>query len=213
MKTIIHSPQDQFLSTFIVLQLRILFWCALKSNSVKSLYLQLECLETLRILLQASFVEIRLMARALLIYLIPSHEEDSEYNLRLLQEDELSALVQWLNIDIPGPFSYPITYIRAFLPLLECFCKVPENVIVLLQSDIPVLLGDLINDDILSNTVDQEYVASVLWTLMNFDESGENEPMSKKKSDDNDCTGKQQCVFLHEWILIHIMEMYFICSC
>ena len=179
---------------------------------MKSLYLQLECLETLRILLQASFVEIRLMARALLIYLIPSHEEDSECNLRLLQEDELSALVQWLNIDISGPFSYPIMYIRAFLPLLECFCKVPENVIVLLQSDIPVLLGDLINDDILSNTVDQEYVASVLWILMNFDESGENEPMSKKKSDDNDCTGKPQCVLLHEWILIHIIKMYFFYS-
>ena len=82
----------------------------------------------------------------------------------------------------------------------------------MLQSDIPVLLGDLINDDILSNTVDQEYVASVLWILMNFDESGENEPMSKNKSDDNDCTGKPQCVLLHEWILIHIIKMYFFYS-
>ena len=160
--TLVLFSQENVLLQTVLFCIKILFQCA---GNIRSQYVHHKYSQALLLLLQSPNVTLRLITRALLLFITPEHG-DSTHNM--LRDDEINKLIDMLGRTksmLPTDFS-----LQMLLKMMEYLTTAAGNVSVLLQwgvLDLVSPLADRLTDDL----EEQKILTEFIWKLMQF-ESG-----------------------------------------
>ena len=150
------------LSQTVLFCIKILFQCA---SNIRSQYVYHKYSQALLLLLQSPNVTLRLITRALFLYITPVY---GDFTHNVLRDDEIHKLIDMLGrteSSLSTDFS-----LQMLLKMMEYLTSATENASLLIQwgvLDLVSPLADRLTDD----SEEQKSVTEFIWKLMQF-ESG-----------------------------------------
>ena len=156
--TLVNISQENVLLQTVLFCVKILFQCA---DNIRSQYVH-KYSQALLLLLQSPNVTLRLITRALLLYITPEHG-DSTHNV--LRDDEINKLIDMLEKTkslLPTDFS-----LQMLLKMMEYLTTAAENASILLQWGVLDLVSPLA-DSLTNDSEEQKILTEFVWKLMQF---------------------------------------------